>query len=255
MFGSGSFSFGVRLDVLIAVMLAMFSYGAVAAVVLTIFTTSNLIIAHRMVSKHPDLTIVDELLGILSLVEREAHLWEESGFSSIVSLRLEEVARSMLYYLPRYVRTGDAVTDAWFADTANQMAAAMRALKKWAVTPKPDTCERFIEQIVGSFVHAASGNWDCMQRAEPGKLTPSKRLHNALAVSRTILLAFLPLVLLEIAQQTPVAPRGDIAEYLKAGFIIWAALTLLVALDPLFSAKLTALKEAVQLLPFWGSKK
>jgi len=168
---------------------------------------------------------------------------------------LEEVATRIEYDLPRRLRAKDDATDAWFRNATAEMAAAFRALKKWVLTPMVDTREQFIAYIATSFTSVASGDWHNLERTKLEKVSGQVWRIRLVELLRTLLVATIPLLVLMIIQQTQLALEGAPAEYVTAGVLIWAALTLISVFDPLFGEKIDALKDVAQLLPFISKDK
>jgi hypothetical protein len=203
---------------------------------------------------HPDALLVHILLNILSIIEKQPRRWPELSFRRQLIPMLEEAATCIQNGLSRQYWSGDGIIDLWLRDTATRQAASLRELKKWVLIPKPDTRNQFIVRIVAGLSQITSGNWDALEQRDPEKIS---RLQwwcsHATTASRAVFMAILPGLLWWALQQTSLALRGVPAEYVTVGIYIWAALTLIMACDPLFGLKATAFKEVVQSLPGLGS--
>jgi hypothetical protein len=192
---------------------------------------------------YPDVVLVTGLVTILSLVEREWAKWTNIDFKRQLMAEVETVALCIERDLPRRLRTGDVTTDVWLRDRVQQMATALRGLKKWVSTPMPDTRDRFVEEVARSLVCAASGDWDGLSRAEPEKLSGPQLRSYVLRVVRVLLASALPAVALWLLHQTRFAPRGEIAQYATVGVFLWAVFSVLSAFDPNFSTTASTVKE------------
>jgi hypothetical protein len=124
------------------------------------------------------------------------------------------------------------------------------------VTPKSDTRNQFIARIAAGLSQITSGNWDALEQRDPEKISRLQwwRSH-AETVLRTVFLASLPGLLWWALQQASLAPKKVPVAITSVFYFwcFWAAMTFLIAYDPHFWLKATALKEIVQSLPGLGS--
>ena len=201
---------------------------------------------------YPDGVVIHELLRILSMVERKPIRWTDLGFKKLLIDMLEEVAVCIQYDLPRRLRSFDAVTDIWLQGMAEQIAATLRMLKKWICISRSDTREYFIKRIADSLIHAASGDWDSFERAEPEKFSQVQLWRSRVA---SFLWVIAPVLLAWAFQQTPLAFSDAVYSYVKIGVFIWVVVRLLLEFDPLFSATIAAVRDVAQFLPFVGKGK
>jgi hypothetical protein len=211
----------------------------------TILVTSIVRLLHR--PSNPDAMIVDNILVALAMSSRQ-DLWIDVGFRREIMSRLDDVASCMERDIPRVLKTRDLRTNAWLSEQWGGKAAAVRSLEQWLITPKPDTRERLEDQLTMLFRRALLNDWDAMAHLrpeDPPHPSWTARLKTGL---KTVLIAILPLVLLLALGKTNVAVTGALGDYLKIGAIIWALVTLISLLDPLYAIKLTAIRDAIDLL-------
>jgi len=201
-------------------------------------------------SLYPLDILIDTLLSILYASENIDNNLVEYKRGQLK--RLEKAAKCIENYLPRRLQCGDIVTESWLRGTAKQLAAALREKKKWIITPKEDTHDFFVKSIVFTLISIVNDNWDALERVEPEKLTLSQ-LRNSLFIFlwrllRIIFIAGLPIVGIWVFQQTPFAFTGSVRGDVIVGLFIWCLLTFVVALDPSFGTKISALKDVMSLL-------
>jgi hypothetical protein len=201
-------------------------------------------------ARYPDAALADELLQIVVMVKSKPRQWRNLAFKRRLMNKLEDAASCVQRNLPRRLRSGDVGTDVWIAKTADEIAAALRAQKKSLLTAKPHFRSQFLAQITTNLVHAFSGNWDDMDKAEPKKISLSQSWRaRVVEVFRVSLTGGIPLLMVWGIQQTPLALQGALFETVTIVAIIWAILTLLAAFDPLYSAKIISLKDIAPFLP------
>ena len=207
----------------------------------------------RMNSAYPASSLIGSLLQVLSIIENKSSEWSDCALKCSLMRQMEIAATCIQYGLVRRLRSGDIITDAWMRGRAEDTAAAFRRLKRWILTPKADTQEYFIERIVMSFVHAVEGDWDALERVTPDSLTRPQRLARIVSLLRAVFIAALPILILKVPQVRNMVPGGSVADSLNAGAVIWGVFSLLAAIDPLLSVKLTMLKD-VGILSFGKGK-
>ncbi|HEY9620687.1 MAG TPA: hypothetical protein V6C78_09975 [Crinalium sp.] len=200
---------------------------------------------------YPDSLIVSWLVDTLVLVEIRSTDWTDVTIRKQILSNLEKLAVLIQHDLSRTLPSGDIATDLWQRESAAQKAAAVRSLKKWVCHPKADTREQLIKRLSNDLVHVATGNWDALERIAPEKGVQLWR-NWIIFMSRLLFKASLPLLLLWIFQQTPLALKGDPAQFVTIGVFILAALTLLMELDPNFGSRIATLKDITQLLSVPG---
>jgi hypothetical protein len=195
----------------------------------------------------PDAVIVNELVTILQEVEQNPDQWIDLKARRGWMARLEIVADRMEQDIPRQLRSGDAATDEWMRKTARQIAAALRAKKKWLLTPKADTRQHFVRAMARNLVHAAMGDWDSFEKAElqAPMLSWPARVANLAA---TLLKSAFPLLALLVIQRVYPAFNALVGDYALSGAILWFVVSLLASLDPQYKDKLAGAGEALKLL-------
>jgi hypothetical protein len=206
-------------------------------------------------SHNADDSIIDGCLLILRDLEQESDQWGTPRQKQQLLARLDRIARMISHGLVQQVRINDASAKMWFLQMTEEMAEYVRALEKWVLIPKPDTHAHLVERIASNLVVSISGCWDEFPREPLPKVTRPQRLYVFLTYLRTFFLALLPLVIIWLIQQSPVAMQGDVANYAVAGAIIWAVLSFMSVLDPTMSAKVGVLKDVTSIIPFPGQKK
>jgi hypothetical protein len=204
----------------------------------------------RVYTYYPEAIITNQLLLALVHIEKSPNHWARSAFKHDLNAHIDAVAICMERHLPRRLRINNAAMDAWLEETSAQMAAGTRNLIKWLFTPKQDTFEQFKNRITSYFIFAARGDWDSFEKTHPEKLSRHELWQSKVRHSIAALVsAAVPVLVLWLVKRMGIVTE-PILTYLTVGAYIWAALTLLSHLDPNYGAKLTALKDITQLIPF-----
>jgi hypothetical protein len=232
---------------------------AVLCSALAILIFSLFLIENQAGRNCPDSGLVHGLLDILYRVKQEAPEWTKADFRVQIAARLEAAAVCMEFDLTRKLRGLDVVTDAWMRGQARRIASGLRAKKRWLLTPRPESRDRFIEQMSIALNHAARGEWDgLLKLEEPENRTPAEERRSGLkSWLGTLLEAVLPGALLFAYYRLFHAGHSGGAsppEYMIYGSAIWATFTLLGTLDPLINARISAFREVVQMFTVPGKR-
>jgi hypothetical protein len=225
-----------------AVLLPTFVVGTLLAV--SIFSYLETLIRRARV---PDLGIIAEL-QILLAMSLDGSRWLDFRHKRELLRSLEVVADCIEEGLPKRLRSGDVATDNWHREQARQMAASFRQLKRLVVSPGFESRAQFIQQIVDSYCHAVRGEWGLLERREPEAVTRPQRIARIAAIVRSLVVGVLPFSLVVLVQQSSMAIEGSVANYLKAGAILWGLVTILGLLDSNYAAKVSAVKDLAGLL-------
>lgn len=232
-------------------------YGGFLAVVGPALAAVRAWLERRVQRTYTSAFLVAEFFTALADVERKTpEGWADMSFRKEVITRLEKLATCIERVLPSRMYSGNAATDQWLAETAEEIAAGVRALSKWVMTPKPDTREQLVARLALNLGYVARGDWDGFQRVKPERLSRPDLIRTRGAnLLRATALASIPILLLLAVKRLGLAPDGTVLTYLTVGGYVWAALTLLSGLDPAYGAKLTAMKDITGLLPLPGKGK
>jgi hypothetical protein len=209
----------------------------------------------RINSLYPDAMLIHGLQNIAYLLRTRPTTWNELKFKCELMTELESIASCVQNNLPRRLKSGDALTDVWIRERSMQIAAAIRSLKQWIVTPKLDTYDGLCSRVTDTFLQAVDGNWDGLERIAPPKLSQRQLYARVTGIVGGILLSALPLVGLYLLQKSQFKLQGTIADYVTLVAIAWAVVSLLSTLDPAFSAKLSAVKDIASSVATLGKGK
>jgi hypothetical protein len=220
-----------------------------------VLIVNSLIGFYRNVSI-PDAVFIHSVVQILHYVEKQPRQWTDLKFKQKTTEYLEEAANSAEKMLPRQLKSGDPATDLWLKETMIGIASALRAVKKWVLTPKADTRQQFLARISQTLVHTAKGDWDALPKEKPESINrPKVLLARVAELMRALFIGFLPLGILWTLQQTTLALQPSVSEYVTIAGVIWAILSFLAAIDPTYSGKISAMKDITSLLPGMGKGK
>ncbi len=207
-------------------------------------------------ARRPMTLLIHNLLLLLYAADSDSSHWPHLNYRRTQLLQIEIVAKYLEDYLPRQLQSGDIVTDTWMKEKTRRFAAALREKKKWLLTPKNDTHDYFAKSIASTFICIINGNWDGLEQADLEKLSIPQLRHTIvlfmLKVLEAAVVAILPAGSIWLLHQMSLTFDQTFQQFLYVGAFIWALLTFIVVLDPNFSTKMSAFKDAVNLL--WPSR-
>jgi hypothetical protein len=208
----------------------------------------------------PEAMLVGHICHVLS-VGQSAENWRSLAGRGELLSELELAARCLEYFIPRKLPALDPTSGAWQENRTRLMAAALRTVKIWILNPQSDTREHFIRRIAATLQPIALGDWHSVEQLSDEDLIKPVQLsarQRAGRITAALVRAALPLVLALLATKLPLGSdgkpllEGGIANYLVGGTIIYAILTLLMAIDPQISDRVAIFKEVVNMIPERG---
>jgi hypothetical protein len=188
----------------------------------------------------PDAYACLRLHDALIQTEDPANWWEGLPFRRGLLADLESAARCIEHDLPRALRSGDATTDEWFRTTMSRASAALRAKKKWLLSPRPDTRDHFASAIAQTLLHLAEGDWDALEQTDPERLPRLEAVGNWAATwPKALLFAALPaLGIWALRSHFPTYLPEEYVKWAVPLAAVWAWISLTAALDPHLDTKL-----------------
>lgn len=221
-----------------------------------ILPTSESIIEKIMDRRYPMIFLVRYLLLLLHDIDNKDDYDSDLQYKQHQLLWIENAARCIGNYFPRQIHSGDIVTDTWMREKAKRYASALREKKKWLLTPKHDTYDYFARNIIITLDCLINDHWDDLEEVEPERLSVPQLQHTIvlflLRLLRATIVALLPIICIYIFNKAFIAFDRIIEQYLYVGAFIWAFLSFIIALDPNFSIKMSAVKDIADLL--WPSR-
>ncbi|NPD22028.1 hypothetical protein [Corallococcus exiguus] len=196
----------------------------------------------------PEATVIDRLLSLLVLLEKHPDRGLDSREKKEILKRIDDTADAISQLFKEHARVSSKDTATWSRNRGEEFAGSVRALAKWIITPDRNTRENIKNKISSNFLCAARGDWDNFSRiqisSQPHKLLSAG---NIISTLRTLLSSATPIAILFALNKINIIPEQT-SNYFAAGAYLWSAITLLAHLDPNYSSKLSALKEAAQAL-------
>lgn len=191
-------------------------------------------------------------LAVAELLWLWGHIGELEGRRSGLrsgAIALERAASALNVTLRELRSSGDPQTDAWLGERAAGCTAAMRGLKAWILSPGPESLEALSARVASDIRIIVTQEWRDMPWQDPGPAAARRRHVLGMAMIRNVGIALLPLAVLLVIESTDVLALSPVArgQALLAS-IVWSIVTLLMTLDPDFTARMAAAKESMATL-------
>ena len=221
-----------------------------------IFGILMFIYEQRWIDCYPESYIVHILNMTLYVTEKNPDKWNEKTFKLELIKNLEKIASCLEKNFHKDISTNSLGTNLWLKETSSAMAQKMRLLINWIFTPMYDTRDQFIQSISKYLSYSAIGEWDAFGKESSLKSDtyPPLEGKNLKKFAISILTALTPILLLYVIKFLKLL-EGPPMLYLTVGAYIWAGISIVSHLDPLYSAKIAALKDIGSLLPIPGKEK
>ena len=155
---------------------------------------------------------------------------------------LESTARH-LQSLSRQLRAGDPETDAWSRARFDEVAASMRGLKTWIITPKSDSLPNLQRHLEAELAKLVRGDWDALARRAPGAAVKVPVLRRIGELLRTVVLAGAPALVLAVTRWLNAPLPEEWEGFGFAGAILWGLYILLSGLDPRLKEKIDTFRD------------
>jgi hypothetical protein len=159
---------------------------------------------------------------------------------------LAEAASVLDGAIPRRLWTGDSDARRVFRQRCREGAEALRQYQVWIALPASQTQADLALQIGRIIAVVCSGLYDYLPSAQVSARQLGRRLATSiLRLGRLMFVAIFPLIFMAwiLPHLTLVPPSSE--SWLRSLAIIWLIISLVFPLDPLFSPKIAALKDAV----------
>ncbi len=240
--GYGLARLGARAPGWVAVAGAMLLTPVVLALLLGVFIAPVTMIRwylanrhHRFLPREAVLYLLLRALAGMSVASRRNDLASRSEWLWF----LERAATLTARRLPAVLYPFDNLTKAWAAERAGRAAAALRRLKRQVIAPDEGSWDRVTEALRDDAVALATGELARMRTAPPPSPAAVRRSrwHAVLGTLRTLLFMALPLAGV-LAVQPLLHLDAPALRWAKVVGLAWAALYLLLTLDPTLREKL-----------------
>lgn len=202
----------------------------------------------RFCRLHPESVLTIALLEALDWIDNHPSRWRIGCKSDAIEI-LEDAAFALEYGMPYCVNRSDKTTAHWFRSRMREFAEQLRELKKWILTPKPDTREHLIARVLLFFRCAVTGRWDGLEMLNVSPNDPPKSIgRRVFRIAGAIAMATIPLLVFYVLRSCGFEPQGTIGDTLRIVVFAWTTISLLSAFDSQLAPKLSMLKKLGQLL-------
>jgi tetratricopeptide (TPR) repeat protein len=188
-----------------------------------------------------------DLLGQLLMPQQR----RDANVRRVWMADLERAAITIDRDLPHALQTGDPASQSEITARARSAATTLRDIKQAIALPNEASSQALIKQLTGLAAALARhdfGNWPPPpQREETASRPPRPLWRQAVDTGRTVLVIFMPaLVAYLLPLWVPLSGPG--LSWLRFAAIVWALLGILVALDPVWTDRVTKMRQGLDVL-------
>jgi len=182
------------------------------------------------------------LHSLVEKLESKPLRWDDIAFKNEVVSSLEKISWICENTFSRKMRGADIETSLWLRNNFVGIAEAFRSKKKLVFSPSPSSRTGLISSLTKSALLVVNGNWGQLEMrpvVSPGLREGSWRWVKGIwAALKAIIISLIPLSLVIAAEKTQVL-NNSIQDFgvPKLIAIAWLAVSLIVAVDPLYSNK------------------
>jgi hypothetical protein len=159
---------------------------------------------------------------------------------------LEVSARYMERGLSLIMRLPSVAITAAIRQRLHLTAQQVREYQIWVMLPNPSTRADLIRNCCRIFGAVALGEYDLLPAAPALQLDRPSRLHIALSGTGMVLIGLLPLAVVLALRWRGVTLPSPLDTAAVAVATLWAFVSVLIVVDPLFNARLAAVKGLTQ---------
>jgi hypothetical protein len=197
--------------------------------------------------------LTHSLIAAIEYIERNGRRWQESGYKSTVVYYLENVATCLERDLvwDAALRQKDIVL--WFRDTLAAKAEAVRQLSRWVLTPKSDTREHLVQQLVTLMAASVRDDLDSFPVVSESHAEKRRTLWLRItSVISSLVSAGVPGAVVWFAHKLGLADAWF--SYGAIASVLWACVVLMGIVDPAYAEHLESFKKLSDTLPFGKGK-
>ena len=247
--------------------LTILGFAGILMGFLRVLAGALVVLSKTSEARHPASHAIDNLFRAMRRLQKAGTNWADTDTRTYATAEIAVASEIVRRSLLQRFATLDAKTLSWRHTQAEKISAALSEKQTWLMTPKPDTRDELFKSIGQILLAFISDVWDTLELAKvlatetstseiEEKQSRQRAIHVVLDSMRTLLVALLPAILFLLADKLDLL--SDIGEpgrgYIKIGLFVWAALTVILLLDPLFKEKFGIIKEAYQLVKPSGKK-
>jgi len=120
-------------------------------------------------ARNPNAVIAALVVNALFLVENYPSSWTDGGFKSFISSLIERAAKLIQHALPKKLRSGDSVTDAWVKGDFAKIATAIRDMKRVILISNLKTNDTLANRLSTALEYLVTESYDQLEHIELGE--------------------------------------------------------------------------------------
>ena len=195
-------------------------------------------------ARHPDTVIISMLVGLIHDLGSRPLRFGDVRFKADVCHTLQNASSYLQNAIPRVMKISDDAMNRTLKEQLNSSATHLRQMQLWVVFANEKTADDLRDGITYYINAVALGQYDLLPTATSA-VPRSNRIHTIASFSRAILVALIPIGCIIGARYAGLSLSTQFTGWAIVVAITWAAITLISALDPLYKARLTDVRDFI----------
>jgi len=210
--------------------LGLLTYMVAFAVAIFVMFGYLTIDARIFFSRNIDIVVAHQLVRIYAVSDNNEP-WTMADRRMLLE-HLETCANLFEKYVPKYLKTGDPLTEGSASGSWRRIAAGLRELKMWVIFPQSTTHAELGRELRTSIQHATRGHWHYFRKSEVVNKSRTRILEIIKKMSRIVIVSIAPTVIVVLWHESA-HPLPEVV-YQKLIFSAFAVgvFYLLLVIDP-----------------------
>jgi hypothetical protein len=199
----------------------------------------------RLRRQYPNVALLDSLLRARRALAAHPVCMSDPSYKSYIAGILEEVAKGIETTLPKAVPLTHSFTRSEFRQRCNQAAAELRLMQMRLALSNENTLVELQRETYDFISAIATGDYGVMPAAD---LPMDRKSRRILSVIKNIIVAFIPIVSIIIIRYVGVRFSSAFGNWVVVVALIWAIISILSILDPLYKSKISDLRDVASIV-------
>ncbi|MFD5638348.1 hypothetical protein ACFWJM_29970 [Streptomyces sp. NPDC127077] len=202
--------------------------------------------------KYPRVVVFAELQVITKLLGSKRQSLSDARLQNEINERLERAATCLQRGVANSMSISTANGKGVFQLRLDRTAARLREYQLWVALPRTDTRDVLLSEIAQTCADFSVGFYDLLPETDVPALSAREYASTIGKVLRGIVAGIFPLFVLWGVRQFDLLPQGALGSSLTVAAIVWAVVSIVGLIDPLYSGKIAALKDVMSILTRGG---
>lgn len=225
--------------------------GVVAAASAAALMTRAVVDSLRL-RRYPGVVVFAELQVITMLLGSRERSLSDTHIQNEINERLERAAICLQRGVANSMNISTPNGRGILQLRLDRTAARLREYQVWVALPRADTRDVLLSEIAQACAVFSVGFYDLLPETDIPALSAREYASTVGKVLRGVIAGIFPLFALWSVRQLDLLPQGALGNSLTVTAIVWAVVSVVGLIDPLYSGKIAALKDVMSILARGG---